>query len=97
MLFVDDLVLCDESRDDMKEGLEDCRKRLENISLKVSRSKTEYLLPKKSSDNISLKKSMIAAHMPYLKEPGSKYLGTTIHQERGCKCALAKPEINEDS
>jgi len=43
MLFADDLVLCDERRDDLESRLEDWRRRLEDVGLKVSRSKTEYL------------------------------------------------------
>ena len=52
MLFADDLVLCDTSRDNLEERLEDWRGRLEDVGLKVSRSKTEYLPPKESRNNI---------------------------------------------
>lgn len=43
MLFADDLVLCDESQDNMEERLEGLRRRLDDVSLKVNRSKTTYL------------------------------------------------------
>ena len=33
MLFADDLVLCDEERDNLEERLEDWRRRLEDVGL----------------------------------------------------------------
>ena len=45
MLFADDLVICGHSREGLEKRLEDWRKRLEDIGLKMSRSKTEYLPP----------------------------------------------------
>ena len=44
MLFADDLVLCYASRENLDERLiEDWRSKLEEMGLKVSKSKTEYL------------------------------------------------------
>ncbi|XP_046841927.1 uncharacterized protein LOC124436045 [Xenia sp. Carnegie-2017] len=45
MLFADDLVLCDEKREHLEGRLEDWRRILKDVGLKVSRPKTEYLLP----------------------------------------------------
>jgi len=42
MLFADDLVLCDESRYNIEDRLEDWRRRLKDVGLKVSRSKGTY-------------------------------------------------------
>ena len=43
MLFVDDIVLIDETREGVNGKLERCRHILESRGFKVSRSKTEYL------------------------------------------------------
>ena len=88
MLFADDLVLCDERRDNLEERLEDWRRRLEDVGLKVSRSKTEHLPPKGETGNIKLKEydGNGSANLPQC--PAFKYLGTTIHQEGGCKAEV---------
>lgn len=85
MLFADDLVLCDASRDDLEERLEDWRSRLEDVGLKVSRSKTEYLPPKESRNNIRLMEYDGSAYADLPQCTAFKYLGTTIHQDGGCK------------
>ena len=63
-------------------------RRLEDVGLKVSRSKTEYLPPKDSSDNIRLKEYDGPAHATLPQRTTFKYLGTTIHQEGGCKAEV---------
>ena len=44
MMFADDIVLCREDRRQLQEVLEIWRNALEKRGLKVSRSKTEYML-----------------------------------------------------
>ena len=43
MLFVDDIVLVDESRDDVNTKLERWREALESKGFKISRTKTKYM------------------------------------------------------
>ena len=43
MLFADDIVICEETREEMEWRLESWRYALERRGMKVSRSKTEYL------------------------------------------------------
>jgi len=65
--------------------MEDWRRRLEDVGLEVSRSKTEYLPPKESSDDIKLKEYDSSDHATLPQKVTFKYLGTTIHQEGGCR------------
>ena len=51
MLYADDLVLCENTREKSEEQLELWRKAIENKGLRVSRSKTEYLPPSSCHDS----------------------------------------------
>ena len=51
MLFADDLVLCESTREQVEEQLELWRKAIENKGLRVSRSKIEYLPPSSCHDS----------------------------------------------
>ena len=51
MLFADDLVLCENTREQAEEQLELWRKAIENKGMRVSRSKTEYLPPSSCHDS----------------------------------------------
>ncbi|XP_039287319.1 uncharacterized protein LOC120351995 [Nilaparvata lugens] len=44
MLFADDIVLCEPTKDQLEERLESWRKTLEERGLKISRSETEYMV-----------------------------------------------------
>ena len=54
MLFADDLVLCENTREEAEEQLALWRNAIENKGLRASRSKTEYLPPSSSHDNVKL-------------------------------------------
>ena len=54
MLFADDLVLCENTREEAEEQLELWRNAIENNGLRVSRSKTEYLPRCSCHDNVKL-------------------------------------------
>jgi len=85
MLFVDDLLLFDESRDNIEERLEDQTRQLESVGLKVRKSKTEYLPPKEGSDDIKLQEYVSSEHATLPQKVTFKYLGPTIHQEGECR------------
>ena len=84
MLFADDIVLSGENREDLERRLENWRERLEEVGLKLSRTKTEHLAPIGREENIRLREydSTQYANLPH--KATFKYLGTTIHQEGGC-------------
>ena len=52
MLFADDLVLCENTREEAEEQLELWRHAIENKGIRVSRSKTEYLPPSSCHGNV---------------------------------------------
>ena len=54
MLFADDLVLCESTREEAEEQLELWRNAIENKRLRVSRNKTEYLPPPSCHDKVKL-------------------------------------------
>ena len=54
MPFADDLVICEESRLEVKQQLDRWREVLEGNELGISRKKTEYLRPAGSSEGVSL-------------------------------------------
>ncbi|XP_046848167.1 uncharacterized protein LOC124441744 [Xenia sp. Carnegie-2017] len=85
MMFADDLVLCDEKREHLEGRLEEWRRILEDVGLKVSRAKTEYLPPSGCIGNIKLREYAGPGNTDLPKCETFKYLGTTIHQDGGCK------------
>jgi exonuclease III len=85
MLFADDLVLCDGRREDLEARLEIWREKMESVGLKISRSKTEYLPPEGENGNIRMKKYKSEELEALPRCTQFKYLGTTIHQEGGCR------------
>ena len=54
MIFSDDLVLCESTREEAEEQFELCRNAIENNGLRVSRKKTEYLPPTSCHDKVKL-------------------------------------------
>ena len=79
MLFADDIVICEEIREEVERRLECWRYALERKGMKVSRSKTEYLCVNGGNDEETVK--MENKKVPRVKE--FKYLGSTV-QESGC-------------
>ena len=55
MLFVDDIVICKETREEVEQRLESWRYALERREMKVSRSKTEYLCISGGNNNETVK------------------------------------------
>ena len=78
MLFSDDIVICEETREEVERRLESWRYALERRGMKVSRSKNECLCINGENDDKTVK--MENTKVPRVKE--FKYLGSTV-QESG--------------
>ena len=78
MLFADDIVICEETREEVEWRLECWRYALERRGMKVRRSKTKYLCINGGNDDKTVK--MENTKVPRVKE--FKYLGSTV-QESG--------------
>ena len=74
MLFADDIVICEETREEVEQRLESWKYALERRGMKVSRSKTEYLCINEGNDDETVK--MEDTKVPRVKE--FKYLGSTV-------------------
>ena len=85
MLFADDIVICEETRKEVKRRLEFWKYVLQR-GMKVSRSKTEYLCINGGNDDETVK--MEDAKVPRVKE--FKYLGSTVQESGGCEREVKK-------
>ena len=86
MLFVDDIVICEETREEVEQRLESWKLALERRGMKVNRSKTEYLCINGGNDNETVK--MEDTKVPRVKE--FKYLGSTVQESGGCEREVKK-------
>ena len=82
MLFADDIVICEETKEEAERKLESWRYALERRRMKVNRSKTEYLRINGGNDNKTVKKE--DAKVPRVKT--FKTLKSTVQDGR---CFLA--------
>ena len=80
MLFADDIVICEETREEVERKLESWKYALERRGIKVSRSKTEYLCINGGNDDETVK--MEDTKVPRVKE--FKYLGSTVQESGSC-------------
>ena len=78
MLYADDLVICEETISEVEQQLDSWREVLEGKGLRISRKKTEYLRPARSSEEVCL------AGVPIPCTNTFKYLGSTIEATGGC-------------
>ena len=96
MLFTDDIVICEETREEVEQRLESWRYALERRGMKVSRScyerrmkvsrsKTEYLCINGGNDKTV---KMENTKMPRVKE--FKYLGSTVQESGSCEREVKK-------
>ena len=76
MLFADDIVICEETREEVERRLESWKYALERRGMKVSRSKTEYLCINGGNDDETVK--MEDTKVPRIKK--FKYLGSTVEK-----------------
>ena len=86
MLFADDIVICEETREEVEQRLESWKYALERRGVKVSRSKTEYLCINGENDDETVK--MEDTKVPRIKE--FKYLGSTVQESGGCEREVKK-------
>ena len=86
MLFADDNVICEETREEVERILESWKYALERRGMKVSRSKTEYLCTNGGNDDEIIK--MEDAKVPRVKE--FKYLKSTVQEIGGCEREVKK-------
>ena len=86
MLFADDIVICEETREEVERRLESWRYGLERRGIKVSRSKTEYFCINEGNDDKTVK--MEDTKVPRGKE--FKYLGSTVQESGGCEREVKK-------
>ena len=86
MLFADDIVICEETREEVERRLESWKYALERRGMKVSRSKNEYLCINGGNDDETVK--MEDAKVPRVKE--FKYLGSTVQERDSCEREVKK-------
>ena len=80
-VFADDIVIYEETREEVEQRLECCRYALERRGMKVSRSKTKYLCINGGNDKEIVK--MEDTKVPRIKE--FKYLGSTVQESGSCE------------
>ncbi|MCJ8736379.1 hypothetical protein PDJAM_G00257690 [Pangasius djambal] len=80
MMFVDDIVICSESREQVEENLKRWRFALERRGMKVSRSKTEYMCvnEREGSGTVRLQGEEVKKVQEF------KYLGSTVQSNGEC-------------
>ena len=86
MLFADDIVICERTREEVERILEFWKYALERRRMKVNRSKTEYLCINGRNDDETVK--MENTKVPRVKE--FKYLGSTVQESGGCEREVKK-------
>ena len=86
MLFADDIVICEETKEEVERRLESWKYALERRGMKVSRSKTKYLCINGGNDDETVK--MEDTKLPRVKE--FKYLGSTVQESGGCEREVKK-------
>ena len=85
MLFADDIVICEETRE-VEQRLESWKYALEKRGMKVSRSKTKYLCINGRNDDETVK--MEDAKVPRVKK--FKYLRSTVQESGSCEREVKK-------
>ena len=86
MLFADDIVICEETREEVERILECWRHALQRRGMKVSRSKTDYLCVIGGKDKETVK--MENTKVPRVKE--LKYSGSTVQESGSCERKVKK-------
>ena len=82
----DDIVICEETREEVEQRLESWRYALERREMKVSRSKTEYLCINGGNDDETEKME----DTKVLRVKKFKYLGSTVQESGDCEREVKK-------
>ena len=83
---VDDIVIFEETREEVERRLKSWRHALERRGMKVSRSKTQYLCINEGNDDETVK--MEDTKVPRVKE--FKYFGSTVQESGDCEREVKK-------
>ena len=86
MLFADDIVICEETREKVEQRLESWRYALERRGMKVNRSKTKYLCINVVNNKKTVK--VEDTKVPRVKE--FKYLGSTVQESDSCEMEVKR-------
>ena len=80
MMFADDIVICSESKEQVKKKLESWRYHLKRRGMKINRRKTEYMCLTKRQVNgtVKMQREQVA------KVEHSKYMGSTAQSNGEC-------------
>ena len=81
MLFAEDIVICEEAREEVEWRIEYWRCALEKRGMKVSRTKTKYLCVNGGNDKETVK--MKDEKLPRVTE--FKYLASTVQESGSCE------------
>ncbi|KAM8853652.1 putative transposon-derived protein F52C9.6 [Synchiropus picturatus] len=86
MMFADDIVICDESKEQVEDRLERWRFALQRRGIEVSRSKTEYMCVNERDPSGQVKLQGVE-----IKKVGDfKYLGSTVQGNGECEKEVKK-------
>ena len=86
MLFADDIVIYEKTREEVERRLKSWRHALERRGMKVNRSKTEYLCINGGNDDETMK--MEDTKVPRVKK--FNYLGSTVQESGSCEREVKK-------
>ena len=86
ILLADDILICEETKEEVKQRLECWRYALKRRKMKVSRSKTEYLYVNGGNDKETVR--MEDTKMPRIKQ--FKYLESTVQESGSCEREVKK-------
>ena len=81
MLFVDNIVICERSREQVEESLERWRNALERRGMRINRDKTEYLCLNGPAAGSSVKLQGVEL----AKMDEFKYLGSMVQENGKCE------------
>ena len=86
MLFADDIVICEETREEVERKIKCWRSALKRKGIKVSRSRTKYLCVNEGNDEETVK--MDDTKVQRVKK--FKYLGSTVQENGSCEREVKK-------